>query len=76
MYVESLKSLVLRHSSPQKCVSLVTLVLIWPTMCKWQARSLLEILILVPVKDDDKAVNDDMVRRWVLGTGRNRVVVE
>lgn len=45
-------------------------------MCKWQAKSLLEILILVTIRDDDKAVNDDMARSWVLGTGRSRVVVE
>ncbi|OPJ83321.1 hypothetical protein AV530_006239 [Patagioenas fasciata monilis] len=36
-------------------------------MCKWQARSLVEILILVPVKDDDKAVNDDMGTGWGQG---------
>lgn len=40
------------------------------------ANHVLEILIWVPVKDDDKAVNDDMGRRWVLETGVNRVVVE
>lgn len=45
-------------------------------MCKWQAKSLLEIFISVTARDDDKAVNDDMERRWVLGTGRSRVVVE
>ncbi|PKU46964.1 hypothetical protein llap_2742 [Limosa lapponica baueri] len=45
-------------------------------MCKWQAKTLLEILILVTVRGDDKAVNHDMVRRWVLGTERRRVVVD
>ena len=58
------------------CVSLVALVLIQPTICKWQAKSRPEILISVTVRDDDNAVNGDMVRGWVLGTGRRGVVVE
>lgn len=67
--------MVLRHTNPQKTyVSLVALVLIWPTTYKWQAKSSLEIFI--SVTDDDEAVNIDVARRWVLGTVRSRVVVE
>lgn len=55
-------------------IHLVALVLIQPITCKWQAKSLLEIII--SVREDDKVVNENMNRRCVLKTGRSRGVVE
>lgn len=59
---------------PQALKPLRMYVFHWWPWCS--SGNLLEILILVTVRDDDKAVNDDMARRWVLGTRRSRVVVE
>lgn len=42
--------------------------------CRWQSTSLLEIVI--SVREDDKAVNENMDTRCVLETGRSRGAVE